>query len=82
MLKIGFRVGKYNPCTYYHPRLGIKTLVHGDDFVSVGGKEECQWLKGMLERRFEIKTEMVGSGEDEVKEERILNRLIRITADG
>ena len=82
MLKIGFRVGKYNPCTYYHPRLGIKTLVHGDDFMSVGGVEECQWLKEMLERRFEIKTKIVGSGENELKEERILNRLIRITADG
>ena len=35
MRKIGFRVGKYNPCTYYHPRLQLKTLVHGDDFVIV-----------------------------------------------
>lgn len=82
MVKLGFRVGRYNPCTYYHSNLHIKTLVHGDDFMSVGSKGDCVWLKNMLEKRFDIKTKIIGSGDGEAKEERILNRVIRVSRDG
>ena len=30
----GFVQGVYNPCLYYHPTWNIRTLVHGDDFIS------------------------------------------------
>ena len=37
MMKIwGFRQGQYNPCLYHHDKWQLATLVHGDDFVSVG----------------------------------------------
>ena len=35
MKQLGFRQGEYNPCTYYHEKRGLCTLVHGDDFVVV-----------------------------------------------
>lgn len=35
MLKVGFERGKYNPCLYFNEVQNIKTLVHGDNFVSV-----------------------------------------------
>ena len=38
MTKWGFERGKYNPCLYWHRTWNIQTLVHGDDFVSVGNK--------------------------------------------
>ena len=82
MVKLGLKVGRYNPCTYYHNNLNIKTLIHGDDFVSVGSKEDCGWLKKMLEKRFEIKFKIIGSGDGEAKEERILHRVIRATQEG
>jgi hypothetical protein len=56
--------------------------VHGDDFVTAGGREECKWFKERLEQRFDIKSKVVGLADDEVKEERILNRIIRITPEG
>ena len=58
-------------------------MVHGDDFVTSGSREDVKWLQQMLEKRFEIKTTTVGPKEDrgEVKEARILNRIIRITED-
>ena len=34
MRSIGFRQGKYNPCTFWHKERGLRTLVHGDDFVT------------------------------------------------
>ena len=36
MQKWGFRRGRYNPCLYYRQESGAMTLVHCDDFMSVG----------------------------------------------
>ena len=57
-------------------------MVHADDFVTSGQRRECDWFKKQLETRFSIKTKIVGLREDEVKEERILNRVIRVTTQG
>ena len=38
MLAWGCSRGRYNPCLYFHKATGLKTLVHGDDFVSVGSR--------------------------------------------
>ena len=36
MKKWGFKQGVYNPCLYVHEGWNIRTMIHGDDFVSVG----------------------------------------------
>ena len=36
MIRWGFKIGRYNPCMYYHPGRAMRCLVHGDDFVCVG----------------------------------------------
>ncbi len=82
MAKIGFVVGRYNVCTYYHKERGIRTLVHGDDFVSTGTREEVRWFNKMLEQRFEVKTKVIGRGKGEDKEGKVLNRVIRVTEEG
>ena len=33
--QIGFRQGKYNPCTYYHAKRGLRTMVYGGDLLPV-----------------------------------------------
>ena len=60
MTRWGFRRGEYNPCPYHHPGLGIMTLVHGDDFMSVGSVQALAKFKADLESRFEIKTQAIG----------------------
>ena len=82
MTGLGFAQGKYNPCTYWHKERGIRTLVHGDDFISKAGRSQAQWFKRKLEGRFEIKTKVVGSAKVEAQEERVLNRVVRITPEG
>ncbi len=77
---IGFRVGRYNASTYYHPKKQLRMMVHGDDFVTVGKVEEVQWLRQKLEERFELKTTVVGKEEE--PEGRILNRIVRCTEKG
>ena len=45
MLSIGFAQSKYNPGIYYHVRRQLRTLVHGDDFVTCAEPRQAQWLK-------------------------------------
>ena len=62
MREWGFQRGMYNPCLYWNQKLGVQTLVHGDDFVSVGPRVGVKELERRLEERFEIKTKIVGRG--------------------
>lgn len=78
----GFVQSAYSPSVFYHISRNIKTLVHGDDFLTTAKRSDAQWFKEMLERRFEIKTVVVGPGEGEVPEGRILGRIIRAAQDG
>ena len=57
-------------------------MVHGDDFISSGCTQGLKLLEERLGKRFEIKTSIVGTGVDQVKEARVLNRVIRITEHG
>ena len=82
MKTAGFESGRYNVSTYCNKERDMKNLVHGDDFVTEGDVEDLLWLKSKLEERFEIKTTIIGSGTDEAKEGRVLNRIIRCTNDG
>ena len=82
MIGWGFRRGKYNPCLYWHRQMRTKVLVHGDDFVAVDFRGNIEWLRQKLASRFEIKTTMIGDGENEEKEGKVLNRVVRITDDG
>ena len=82
MCDSGFVRGKYNPATYWHPARKIKSLVHGDDFISTGRRECLKWMKEVLQKMFEIKTKLVGHGPEEENEVRVLNRVIRATPQG
>ena len=90
MQKWEFRRGRYNPCLYWNEGLQLMALVHGDDFVTAGSLTAAAKFKGLLQSRFEIKTQVVGSptpslrtrpgdgGELQVVPEgRGLNRVIR-----
>ena len=61
MRKLCFTRGKYNPCLYYHADRNLKTFLHGDDFATVGTREQARWFKEALEKRFEIKSQCVGT---------------------
>ena len=51
---------RYNPSLFYlHKGRNLRTFLHGDDFAAVGTLENVNLLKGMLEKRFEIKTKCV-----------------------
>ena len=67
---------------YHNKARGLTTLVHGDDYVTVGSEDSAMWLKGELEKVFDIKTSVVGRRSGLKKEVRVLNRVIRWTHEG
>ena len=82
--EIGFKQGKANSCVFYHVKRQIQVLVHGDDYASCGAYGELQWLKGELEKRFDMKTIIMGHSNRPtvVSESKILNRVVHATQDG
>merc|ERR1712086_1148632 len=78
----GFSRGQYNPCLYTHAERRVQVFLHGDDFASVGHRAALKAFLQELESRFEIKTSVIGTGVGEVREARVLNRIVRITELG
>ena len=50
--------------------------------MSSGRQEDLKWLRDRLESRFEVRTKVIGSGEFEEKEGKVLNRVIRVGKEG
>ena len=80
--KIGFRRGRGHPCVFYHPERDIKTLVHGDDYVSAGSSEAMAWMESELEKAYEIQTQKLSDAQDCKTEGKVLNRIVRHTSEG
>ena len=82
MLECGFQQSVYSPQIYHHKGHDVKALVHGDDFMSTSSRTGAQWFQKQLERRFEIKSVLIGTGPQEVPEGRVLGRIVRAMTDG
>ena len=80
--KIGFEQGRASGNIYHNRARGLSTLVHGDDYVSVDSEASAMWLKGELEKVFDIKTSVFGRRHGLKKEVRVLNRVVRWTHEG
>ena len=83
LTKIGFERSAAFPSLYRHAERDLCTLIHGDDYVSSGEQHQVKWWKDELEMVFDIKIELVGYDDPEVKSEgKILNRLIAVDSRG
>ena len=60
----------------------IKTLVHGDDYVSAGDETSMTWLEQELSKAYEIQTQKQGMGKVCQPEGKVLNRILRCTDVG
>ena len=46
MAEIGFIVGSSSACAFYQPELYLASVVHGDDFITVGAEKLSGHLFG------------------------------------
>ena len=58
-------------------------VVHGDDFAALGRGKALDWYRGLVLGRFEAKVKgRIGPGKEDGKSMRVLNRVVRCTAEG
>ena len=83
MISLGFVRGLSPPCLFHHPQRDIDTVVHGDDFTNLGEENELKWLTDKLKEHFSIKDRgTLGPDVNDLKEIRLLNRIIAWESDG
>ena len=75
LVKIGFTQGTASLCVFHHRERGIRTYVHGNDYVSAGQFEELKWMRTQPESKYIVKTQTFGPGKDHVQHVKILNRI-------
>ena len=76
-MAIGFTQGTASPCTFYHKHRGIRTYVHGDDYVSTGAPHQLDWMRKQLENKYQVKTQFLGPEKHHQQELRIPNRIVQ-----
>ena len=62
IVEVGCVRGVGHPSVFHHPGKGAWTLVHGDDYCSAGYPEDLGWLEDVLSKRYDIKTQRIGEG--------------------
>ena len=50
--------------------------------MTCGGRTQVLWFKNILETRFEVSTKIIGTGPEESRQEKVLNRVIAVDKDG
>ena len=80
---MGFQKGDASACVFRHAPRRIVATVHGDDFTIAGPKHQLDWMKEQMQSKYELtETGRIGPGEDDDKEVKVLNRIIRWTPSG
>ena len=73
---MGFEMGRSSSVVFKHGGRKIKTMVHGDDFISSGKEKDLLWMRGELEKRFKISTKVLGERPGMVSEVKVLKRIL------
>jgi hypothetical protein len=83
MIEIGFVRGRAPPCCFYHRQWDVRCVVLGDDFTSIGEDPDLDRFEHAMKEHYELKVRgRLGPEKGDDKEIRILNRVVRCTADG
>ena len=83
MESIGFVKGKSSPCTFYNQKRELRCVVHGDDFTILGWSDQLDWFWRQIKTKFLSKHRgRIGPADGDLKEMRILNRIVTWTDDG
>ena len=83
LISCGFTQGKSSPCVFYHEERGIRLVVHGDDFTSLGNDQALDWCTTIMQEEYDIKLRgRLGPEKHDDKSMRILNRCLEWRSDG
>ena len=82
LVSLGFRQGDACPNVFHHAVRRIVCSVHGDDFTASGPADALDWFEAAVGEHYELDIgPRLGPGDDDAKEGRVLNRVIRWCKD-
>lgn len=77
LVNMGFVAGKASASCFFHPKLDVSCVVHGDDFSFSGNEEALCWVQKKMEQVFLCNIEgKLGEDLGDLKQTHILNRII------
>ena len=80
---LDFTQGKSSPCVFRCKSRDLSVVIHGDDFTLLGPHDQLNWFTLQLSDKFQVKMRgIMGPDEGDVKEMRLLNRIVRWLPDG
>jgi len=79
LMSLGFQRGIASPCNFYHEKWNVRLTCHGDDFFIAAPMASIEWLIQEMSKRYELKSQVLGTEKTCHKEIRILNRIVRWT---
>ena len=83
LVDLGFEQGVASPCCFKHPTWNVSVVVHGDDFTALGTPEGLDLYEAGMCKAFECKLKgRLGRRDSDLKEMRVLNRIVRIDEHG
>ena len=66
LLGMGCVKGMSSPCSFFHEAWDIRTVVHGDDFLSEGSGESLKMFDTELRKSFALRSEVLGNDHGDV----------------
>ena len=72
----GFKQGMSSPCFFYNHNKNIQVFSHEDDYVPSGHGEDLGRCADELKNSFECKVHVLGQEKEDMKEVRVLNRIL------
>ena len=83
LISMGFLQGRSSPCVFYHPTWDVQVVVHGDDFTALGTSTSLDEHERGLQECFDVKLRgRLGEDDGDLREIRVLNRILRVTPSG
>ena len=49
-LEMGFKQGMASSCVFYHEKRKLRTVIHGDDFTTLGYDADLDWYREQVKR--------------------------------
>ena len=78
LFRLGFAQGRASRCCFSHQTRDLNIVAHGDDFTVLGFDVDLDFLQADIQAEFDVKVRgRLGSGKQDDKRMRILNRIVR-----
>ena len=81
-MSLGFEESTVMPSVYVHRKREVELVIHVDDFMGVGAREDLEWLKDEIAKVYQNTSTILGPEDGQVRSGVCLGRRISWTTEG